>query len=125
MKLHHLGIACSNINDTIVYLKQNYNVTTVSEIIFDENQNVSISMVYLKDSIPFELISGETVKPFLKRNSFVYHMCFEVVNLNQTVESFIKTGAMLISEPKSAVLFDGRPVAFLNTTIGLIEFLQA
>ncbi len=125
MKLHHLGIACLHINDAINHLKQIYHVITVSEIIFDENQNVSISMVYLKDSVPFELISGETVKPFLKRNSFIYHMCFEVSDLNQAIESYLKTGALLISEPKAAVLFEGRPVAFLNTTIGLIELLQA
>jgi hypothetical protein len=124
MKLHHLGIACVNIEESLVYLKNNFEVIQVGKIIFDELQGVSLLMVYLKESIPFELISGETVKPFIKRNAFIYHLCYEVVNLPQSIITFVQNGATVVSPPKPAVLFAERPVAFLSTKLGLIELLQ-
>ena len=124
MKLHHLGIACVDIEESLAYLRNNFEVIRVGNPVFDEGQGVSIIMVYLKDSLPFELISGETVKPFIKRNAFIYHLCYEVADLHQSVASFIQNGAIVVSSPKPAVLFGERPVAFLSTELGLIELLQ-
>jgi hypothetical protein len=101
MKLHHLGIACIDIHEILVSLRHNYNVLKATEILFDENQQVSISMVYIENGVPFELISGEKVKPFIKRNSFIYHMCYEVADLNPKRRYYSKADPLHFSTHQS------------------------
>jgi methylmalonyl-CoA/ethylmalonyl-CoA epimerase len=56
----------------------------------------------------------------------VYHLCFEVEDLEGCLEKLGKTGRiMLVSPPKPAVLFEGRKVSFhFVDNFGLIELLQ-
>ena len=47
----------------------------------------------------------------------------DFADINLAIENF--QGAILISSPKPAILFQNRLVAFLMTPIGLIELLNA
>ena len=62
---------------------------------------------------------------FVKRAVALYHSCFEVDDMAEALARLRTTGAMPLSEPKPAVLFDGRAVCFLQTPVGMVELLEA
>jgi methylmalonyl-CoA/ethylmalonyl-CoA epimerase len=58
----------------------------------------------------------------------VYHLCYEVPRIDTALEAIRGTigTPRCVSEPKPAVLFDGRRVAFyLMSGCGLVELLEA
>jgi len=124
MQFHHLGIACSDIIKTRIFLKKTFNIVSSSEIIFDKNQNVNLCLLTNESGTNIELVSGKTVDKFIKKNQYLYHSCWEVTDLNQEINNFCINGAILISEPMPAKLFNGRHVAFLFTELGIIELLE-
>lgn len=124
MEIHHLGIACNDIFETTEYLQKTYSISHISDRVHDENQDADLLMVYFKSGIPIELICGKAVEQFLKRNIKLYHICYEVPNLEKSIDNYIQSGALLISPPKKAVLFKGKRVAFLSTLVGFVELLE-
>jgi methylmalonyl-CoA/ethylmalonyl-CoA epimerase len=124
VKLHHLGIACSNIRETADELGKHFSIISVSGIITDPIQNAQLCMVHVEGSVPFELIAGHVVRNFVKKNISLYHTCWEVSDLDKELVTMSSRGCYLISEPKPAVLFDLRRVAFLATPIGVVELLE-
>jgi len=124
LKFHHFGIATNNINKTLDYLNNIFEVKHSSEILFDQNQKVNLCMVTLKDGSNIELINGDKINNYLLKNIYLYHICYETNNLEITIEKFVKNGATIISESKEATLFDNKRVAFLFTQLGLIEVLE-
>src|SRR5436190_17289631 len=102
MKLHHIGYACFDIEKTLLQVKAMHNVKYVSKIIFDELQNAHVCMIDIKDAPSIELVSGQAVQTFLKKNIKQYHICYEVDDLFQAIECHKKNGAIVISEPKPA-----------------------
>jgi methylmalonyl-CoA/ethylmalonyl-CoA epimerase len=121
MKFHHIGIATNNINKTFEFVKNHFDIVNFTDIIYDKNQNVTLQMIYTKD-INIELVSGGMVKDIIKKKITYYHICYEVTNIQKSINSF--ENSILISPPKEAILFDNKKVAFLYTPIGLIELLE-
>ena len=124
MKLHHIGIAAENMSDMISYVQAIFPVKEVSETVFDENQNGSLCMITLNDDSKIELISGPIVAGRLKKRQFLYHTCYETDDLDQSVNDFMEKGAVMISVPKEAILFDMKRVVFLMTDLGIVELLE-
>ncbi len=61
-----------------------------------------------------------------KKGVGIYHVCYEVDDLAETVETFRAKDLNFLEvvEPRPAVLFGGRPVAFyLFEGFGLVELL--
>ncbi|MES2111798.1 MAG: VOC family protein [Bacteroidota bacterium] len=125
MKLHHIGIACKNIDDEIVNISKIHHVVSQSPKVFDEAQNAELVLLTLADGTNLELISGRQVETFVKKNITYYHLCFEVDNINAEIERLVNEGAFLIAPPKPAALFNNRLVAFLNVSYGIIELLNS
>ncbi len=71
-----------------------------------------------------ELISGPCVENILKKRQFLYHTCYTVHDIEQTMKQLIEDGAFLVREPKEAILFSNQKVAFLSWNLGLIELLE-
>lgn len=124
MKFHHIGIATENIENTIIKLRKYMNVNNISEIIYDEKQDANICMLTLEDGTQLELVSGKVVENILKRKNYLYHTCFITKSFNETINKFIDNGAVMVSEPKTAKLFNNRLVAFLMCDIGIVEILE-
>jgi amino acid adenylation domain-containing protein/FkbH-like protein/FkbM family methyltransferase len=124
-KLDHLGYACADIQAALPQILQTYTVTSISDIVFDEYQNASLCYLTNVDGPNIELVSGPAVKEFLKRGISLYHTCYEVEDLNQTIEELKQQGGLLVKAPYPAPLFNNRQVAFLETNLGLIEILEA
>ena len=125
MKFHHIGVACENIIDSKTFISSTFQVKKFGDIIFDKNQGVHLCMVSTICNTLIELISGETVSSFVKKRQYVYHTCWEVDDIMISVKNFESQGAVIISKPTPAILFNYRKVAFLMTNIGIIELLES
>ena len=124
MKFHHIGIVCNDINSEIKKLKKIHSISKVSDIIFDENQKVNICMITLSSGFNIELVSGNTVKKFVKSIATPYHICYTCSHIEDEIKRMLSNGGVLVSKPKPAKLFDNRKVAFLFVSYGLIELLE-
>lgn len=124
MKIHHIGIACDNIKEAIADFSKYHEVQDKSEIVYDPLQKASLCMLYTNTGLDVEFISGEQVNKLIKKGISYYHLCYEVENLDDIIEKYIVMGAMMISEPKPAILFGGRRVAFMYLPYGLVEFVE-
>ena len=125
MRFHHIGIACEDIQATLKLVDQSLQIIDRTEIIFDEKQDVNLCLLTVEDGTRIELVCGKTVEKFVSKKQFLYHTCWEVNNIDRAIQTLYENGAMLISTPKNAVLFNNRKVAFLFSELGIIELLEA
>ncbi len=122
MKFHHIGIATKDIKKSLEFIKNNFEILDCSQIIYDEKQDAFLQMIKTKD-LNIELVSGKIIENFIKVKTTYYHVCYEVEDIHKSIKEF--KGAILVSPPKEAILFDGRLVAFLFTPLGIVELLSA
>ena len=125
MKMHHIGIATENIPDMMAYLENILEITDVSDTVYDANQDADLCMLTLADGTMIELIAGKVVEKLVKKRTFLYHTCYEVEDIDAQIKELVEQGSMLVSEPKEAILFDNKRVAFLTSKLGLIELVEA
>ena len=130
MKLHHIGIAVKNIQESLGELTQflSFESTTVPSLIGSQK----VSVCFLKtNNIYIELIEpaeeNSPVSDFAKGGGGFHHLCFEVDDIHNEIEKMIKKGARLIVEPVKG--FDDRLIAFLvlnmkDTNSNLIELAE-
>lgn len=125
MKLHHIGIACQDIDKSLLWIKKIFDVTAVSEIVFDKEQNVHLCLIKTNNNVTIELILGITVNSLIKKGVSYYHICFTVKDIFSEIKRLKETGAILVSPPKPAILFNNKLVAFFYTHFGLIKLLES
>ena len=132
MTVHHLGIAAADIDKSIRAYK-GLGWTLEGEVIDDTLRNVKLAFMRRKESGELiELVSPTSdkspVSHTLSANKNVpapYHICYEVRNLEKTVEILKGRKYVLTDGAKPAVAFDERRVAFmLSRDAGLIELLE-
>ncbi len=119
MKLHHVGIVVDDIESGIQRYKSMFAFVPITEIVTDPVQKVSV--VLLSDpeagSIPVELIAPLTddspVSQILKGNMRLYHLCFLVDDIEEALKNLRSNGAIIISNPVPADLFEGKRIAFV------------
>lgn len=124
MKLHHLGIACQSIEETLQNIEKLHGVTEKSEQVFDDKQQAYVQLVTLADGTKLELISGKIVSGLVAKKIGLYHVCYEVEDMKEALERAKANGADIVSMPKPSALFNEHSVAFLMFPYGLVEFLE-
>jgi methylmalonyl-CoA/ethylmalonyl-CoA epimerase len=124
VKFHHLGIACESIDETLAFVKATHAVIDAGEAVYDPRQDATVRMITIADGPKIELISGKRVEGILKRKINLYHICYEVSNLDAAVAKILANGGTILAEAKEAALFDNRRVAFVLSPIGILEFLE-
>ena len=104
---------------------------TVGRSVFDPVQSVNLAMCHHPVMPAVEVVwPGDGPSPvdrLVKRGSSVYHLCYEVDDLEAAVASMEMAGfsVLPIAAPQPAVLFGGRRVWFLMVEeFGLIELLE-
>lgn len=89
----------------------------MSEVYLDTLQKVRVAFITDSDSSAIELIepadANSPVNNFLKNGIAIYHLCYSVNDINQTINLMREKGFVLISQPKPAVAFNGKLIAFL------------
>ena len=130
MKLHHIGIAVKNIQESLGDLTQflSFDSINVPSLIGSQKVNVC----FLKTNNVFiELIEpaeeNSPISAFTAGGGGFHHICFEVDDIQKEVEKMVKNGARIIVEPVKG--FDDRLIAFLvlnmkNTNCNLIELVE-
>lgn len=127
LKFHHLGYAVADVKkgrDSFCHLFESQ-IKQVGEIVLDPHQNAELCLIQLKDQTFIELVAGPIVNNYLKKQISLYHVCYEVRDLEKQIENFVKKGCLLVVPPKPAILFQRRRVCFLLNNFGLMELLEA
>lgn len=124
MRIHHVGIICKNIEKSVIDYKKNFEVIDTSDIVYDPLQDARLCMIKTSTGLDVEFISGNQVENLKKRGVNYYHLCYEVDDLEVAIARFESNGAVIVSQPKPAILFKNRRVAFLMLNSGLIELVE-
>lgn len=121
MKLHHVGIVTSDIKSGIQHHKNLFNFHPITEIVKDPIQKVAVVLLSSPEagSMPIELIAPLTdnspISNILKGKTSLYHLCFLVENIEEALRNARKHGAIIISRPAPAELYEGKRIAFIYT----------
>lgn len=126
MKFHHIGIACSDMEQAVSQFKtMHQGAREVSDVVFDPEQNAYLQLLEMPEGSHFEFVSGPAVASFLGRKIELYHTCFETPEFEDSIDHFIRQKAIPLGAAKPAILFNGRRVIFLKTLFGIVELLEA
>ncbi len=131
LRFHHLGLASRREDKSLKFLEGlGYNI---GNRIYDPLQNVHLRLCKA-DSMPdVEIVvpsnsAGPLDRILNTAEANFYHICYETINLNDSLQAIKNHGVRVIcvSKPKPAVLFDGRDVSFYTIRgLGLIELLES
>lgn len=121
---HHIGIACSNIEKTLSFVRILHTIKCETSIIYDPNQDANLCLLEDENGLKIELVSGAAVHGLIKKGISYYHHCYEVPDIQVAIEEAKTLGCILIRKPLPAVLFDNRKVCFMISPLGVIEFLE-
>lgn len=124
MKMHHMGVACQDIEVAIEEFSKFHNIIWKTDIVTDHLQNAKVCLIKTDIGLDFEFISGEQVARIVKKGISYYHVCYEVENLESKIEEYMAKGAVIVSEQKLAILFNNRRVSFLYLSYGLVELIE-
>ena len=130
LKLHHIGIAVQNINESLGEISNFLSFESTSLPTLVGSQKVNIC--FLKtNSVYIELIEpsdpDSPITSFVKEGGGFHHLCFEVDNLTLEIDKMVKMGARLVVAPVKG--FEDRVIAFLmlnmeKTKCNLIELVE-
>jgi methylmalonyl-CoA/ethylmalonyl-CoA epimerase len=128
MEIHHYGLATKDLKRSAeVFRSLGYQV---SEPIFDPIQRVEVSLVSRENEYAIELVcdsgTGGPTSGFLSKvGSGLYHICYEVDDMDEMIGILRAKRFLLKQKPVKATAFEGRRIAWLyNRDIGLIELLE-
>jgi methylmalonyl-CoA/ethylmalonyl-CoA epimerase len=129
MRLHHYGFATKSIDDSALsFEKLGYVRTTMC--VEDLIQNVRILFLKKEGCHLLELIEplsehSPVTKIIKNNNASLYHICYEVDSITDSICELRKAGFALIMNPLPAIALNNRLVCFLyNSHTGLIELLN-
>jgi methylmalonyl-CoA/ethylmalonyl-CoA epimerase len=125
IKIHHLGIATTNIPKAIEFIAGTHDIIEQTPIVMDPHQQVELCLLTTRERNQIELVSGETVKNLTSKGISYYHVCYEVDNIELTIDNLTKKSCILVRKPTPAILFYNRRVCFMYSPIGLIELLES
>jgi len=131
MRLHHVGIVTDDLESAVQRHKDLFNLHPVTEIVRDPIQKVEVVLLSTpgNEGVTIELIAPLTrdspVSSFLSKGTGLYHVCFEVDDIDKALANARKHGAIIVSKPTEARLYEGRRISFLYTRDKyLVEFVE-
>ncbi|MFX1476387.1 MAG: condensation domain-containing protein, partial [Promethearchaeota archaeon] len=124
ISLHHLGYACESIETGLTHVRQLHQIIAVNDTVYDPQQDAELCLIETSAGVNLELVAGRQVKSLVERGVSLYHVGYEVDDLGKSLASFREHGAVLVSPPKPAKLFEDRRVAFMETHLGLVELIE-
>lgn len=130
MDFEHIGVAVSNIKESLSIFDNIFELKDVSEIYEDTLQNIKISFVNLA-GINIELIEPldsnkkSPVDEIIEKNTSYYHLCFRTGCIEDEILQLVEKGAIVVAEPIPSLAFSNRKIAFLYIKhLGLIELVE-
>ncbi len=130
--LHHVGFVVASIEETIRPFAAQLEADWDGQIIHDPLQKVRVAFLVPRapGTTQVELVepAGEDapVLRFLKTGGGLHHLCYEVPNLEEELVRMKGLGAVVTRNPKPAVAFGGRRIAWVVTKEKLLlEYLES
>jgi methylmalonyl-CoA/ethylmalonyl-CoA epimerase len=135
LELHHLGVAVKDIEAGIAAYTRMFGYQLLHGPVDDPRQRVTVAFLGTAggaegEALQYELVAplagsqGSPIERFLTGIS-CYHVCYQVVDLEQSLSCFHLAGCTTIAPPCPAVAFGGRRIAWLLTpTNHLLELLE-
>ncbi|NYT58411.1 VOC family protein [Alcaligenaceae bacterium] len=125
---HHIGIACRDLDAESVHWQALGYV--IEEPEFEDPVQRVRGRFLVGPGPRLELLTpagpGSPVEGVIKRRNKMYHQAFEAPDFMAAISALEAGGARLVSEPASAVAFDGRRIAFLLLpNANLIEIIES
>jgi methylmalonyl-CoA/ethylmalonyl-CoA epimerase len=132
MKLDHVGIIVSDLEESIRYYKELYQFSEITDVIDEPEQNVRIAFIKTGKSgeAMIELIQPvneqSSVYNFLKKTGGgVHHMSYEVEDLDRSIEHFKTMKALPIGRIYPGAGHQGRRVVWFYTRLKeLVELIE-
>lgn len=128
MKIHHIGYAVKDLEDSIKeFEKLGYN--RVENKIIDKKRKVIIQFIKNGDYL-IELVAPlnkeSSVTSLLKKQgSSPYHICYEANDIDKEIKEMSNSGFTIITKLSEAPAIDNKKVVFLyKRNIGLIELIK-
>jgi methylmalonyl-CoA/ethylmalonyl-CoA epimerase len=121
MKLSHIGIIVKDMEQGIRNHEKLFGYKQRGPVVEDTIQRVRVVLMGTSedDPVKIELISplGEDspVADLLKKRQVLYHLCYSVPDIEEAKAKARESGAVIISQPVEAPLFDNRRICFLFT----------
>lgn len=131
MRIHHVAYVTANLEKKSAELADLLKLRPTGTPVVDPVQGVRILFMEASDGGLVEILEphggASPVLRHLQRGGGLYHVCFEVDDLDSTLQRFRDgVGAVVVCEPVPAPAIDGRRVAFVVTEDrDLIEFVEA
>ena len=130
MHFEHIGVAVSNIKESLSVFNNLFELNDVSEIYEDIFQNIKISF-FCFAGVKIELIEpldGSKKSPvdnIIEKNMSYYHLCFRTGCIEDEISQLVEKGAIVVTEPIPSLAFRSRKIAFLYIKhLGLIELVE-
>ena len=127
-RVHHYGLATDDLEGSIETLRSlGYEV---GEITLDPIQQVRVAFASRAQEAMIELIcdadaNGPTHRIISKTGNGIYHVCYEVDRLEETILKLRDQGFLLRRTPVPAAACGSKRIAWMyNRYIGLIELLE-
>lgn len=130
IEFEHIGIAVSNIRESLNIFGNLFEINEVSEIYEDILQNIRISFINLSGAKveliePLDNNKRSPVDNIIKKNISYYHLCFSTKCIDDAVSELKGKGAIEVVKPIPAVAFGNSKIAFLFIKyLGLIELVE-
>ena len=132
LRLHHIGFVVQNLTASMPGFVRSLGASWDGEIFVDLHQKVRVAfLVTQPGNAKVELVEPNTedapVVRFLKeRGEALHHLCYEVDDLERSLQIMRSRGAIIAKRPKPAVAFGGRRIAWVLTAEKLLlEMLEA
>ena len=132
LRLHHTGFIVASIDQALPGFLSSLDAVATTGKIHDPLQKVNV--LFLRP-VAGEYSQIELVEPagedspvvrFLARGGGMNHLCYEVNDIDASLQAMKERKCVIVSKPKPAVAFDGRRVAWAMTRDRLlVELLEA
>ena len=128
LSTHHYGLATNNLQQSMdVFHSLGY---CIGDVMIDPIQKVKLVFASRPGEPMIEIICdldahGPTGKIISGSRNGFYHICYEISNIEKSIEKFRNEGFLLRHKPVVAASFQGRRIAWMyNRSIGLVELLE-
>ena len=131
MRFHHVGYAVREIGTYLKdFLVPLFAPIDVTEPVSDPIQQVRVCFATMPGGTVIELVeplseSSPLCSIIGSSRGGVYHLCYEVVDLEEEIRRFRRKGCLPLGKLTPAAAFNGRRIAFLLTPQrDLIELVE-
>ena len=131
VKLHHLAIVVADIERSADMYKKLLHISPLTQIIHDQQQKVHVQFLAgpALGPLKLELLTPDgddsPLALALKKGGGPNHLCFEVADLEKTLQLARRQGCRLIAPPVKAPAIADQRIAFVFTPDQqIVEFLE-